>query len=309
MMNTRVVCVAMAFVLAAGPVMAQDETVEQLKKKIVELEKRLADLQELVDSFKELRPELEKQLHAKRLDRCQNNLSQLWKMQHNYMVTFGGSSKAMPRETGGAFWLKLSTITPPLIDGTLMDPVRGSIYECPEAKAVKIGTTTYRGPVADVNTLMDDDFVGCCGPGHHPDGVIVALKKSNEMVILKPADKDYKAALAGTIDDPDLEKKRKACRGLVENLGLALRNYEADLGADPPTGNANLVKALSVPGPKKLPYFEFVKGMLNADGEVLDPWGRPIVYRVVPGGAPGSVDLYSTGPDGKDDRGGGDDIK
>jgi hypothetical protein len=295
----------LAVLLTATAARAQEESVEQLKKKVADLEKRLAALQELVDSFQEIRPELERQLHLKRLTGCQNNLLQLWKMQHNYMVQFGGRTKSMPREAGGAFWLKLSQTTPPLIEPELMQ----SIYACPEVKGIKIGTTTYRGPVADVNTLKEADFVGCCGPGHHPDGAIVALKKSSEIVILKPADKEYKAALEGTVDDPEEEARRKSCRGLVENLRLALRNFEADNGADPPSGNANLVKALATPGPKKLPYFEFAKGMLNAEGEVLDPWGRPFVYRVIAGGGVGSVDLYSTGPDGKDDRGTGDDIK
>ncbi|SVD89989.1 uncharacterized protein METZ01_LOCUS442843, partial [marine metagenome] len=30
---------------------------------------------------------------------CANNLIQLWKMQHNYMVQYGGSHKLLPLET------------------------------------------------------------------------------------------------------------------------------------------------------------------------------------------------------------------
>ncbi len=92
-----------------------------------------------------------------------NNLSQLWKMQHNYMVNFGGSAKSMPSETGGQFWLKLTTVTPPLIDNTLKD-----IFACP-AKGVPppTGQTDYRGPSANVNTFADGDVVGACKPGCH----------------------------------------------------------------------------------------------------------------------------------------------
>jgi hypothetical protein len=42
-------------------------------------------------------------------------------------------------------------------------------------------------------------------------------------------------------------------------------------------------------------------------GKILDPWGRPYVY--APAQEPGGTfALHSTGPNGKDENGGGDDI-
>jgi hypothetical protein len=44
------------------------------------------------------------------------------------------------------------------------------------------------------------------------------------------------------------------------------------------------------------------------DGTPLDPWNRPLIYRV-PGELSGNdYDLYSMGPNGLDEGGGGDDI-
>ncbi len=42
-------------------------------------------------------------------------------------------------------------------------------------------------------------------------------------------------------------------------------------------------------------------------GEVIDAWGNPLFYRS-PGSKAAKFDLYSAGPNGKDDCGAGDDI-
>jgi len=41
------------------------------------------------------------------------------------------------------------------------------------------------------------------------------------------------------------------------------------------------------------------------DDNPIDPWGNPFVYRLTP---TGGFQVYSTGPNGVDDRGVGDDI-
>ncbi len=122
------------------------------------------------------------------------------------------------------------------------------------------------------------------------------------------------ADVVGSSDDD-----RKLCRHFIDNLTQATKNYELDQNAYPASGNASLVKALQTAGPKKLPYFEFPKECLNKKGEVLDPWGSPFVYRNNAVKYPGnhgdatahnktSFDIYSFGPDGKDNGGGGDDV-
>ena len=42
--------------------------------------------------------------------------------------------------------------------------------------------------------------------------------------------------------------------------------------------------------------------------QVVDPWGRPLVYRFPASTKEKMFDLYSTGPNGVDEMGGGDDI-
>lgn len=122
-----------------------------------------------------------------------------------------------------------------------------------------------------------------------------------------------------TVEDASQKGKRASCQHLLDNLTQATKIYEADWGTYPPSGSANLAKALSSLGPKKLQYFEFRKGDLNEKGEILDPWSNPIVYRNHrvnwPGNQndpdahnPQSFDLYSFGPDGEDDKGKKDDV-
>ncbi|MDP6959279.1 MAG: hypothetical protein QF645_10760 [Planctomycetota bacterium] len=100
---------------------------------------------------------------------CVNNLSQLWKMQHNYSVQFGGPRKRFPEETGGKFWLKLSDPKTRLIA-----PELSGIYTCPlRLEAGEGGNsmpevkTNYRGPARNVNQYSEDDPVGADRKTNH----------------------------------------------------------------------------------------------------------------------------------------------
>ena len=126
------------------------------------------------------------------------------------------------------------------------------------------------------------------------------------------------ASMLGTAEGQEKDKeKRAAGAALVGALTKAAEAYELDQAVYPTSGNANLVKALRSKEGKRLPYFEFAKNQLNDKGEVLDPWGHPFVYinntdKSAPKGwtphRKNSFDLYSFGPDGKDDQGKGDDV-
>ena len=91
--------------------------------------------------------------------------------------------------------------------------------------------------------------------------------------------------------------------------------YQGDVGVYPPTGNAELVKALTDGGANNSdwlgPYMEFKQDEMK-DGEAIDSWGQPYIYTSINGGSPThrprSYDLYSIGPNGQDDDGAGDDI-
>ena len=99
-----------------------------------------------------------------RVTNCANNLSQLWKMQANYMVQHGGSHKLLPPETGGRFWLRLSDPEIELIDSTLWE-----IYACPLTNSASSGVTDYRGPSSNVNKYRDGYPVGADKIYNHSD--------------------------------------------------------------------------------------------------------------------------------------------
>lgn len=103
-----------------------------------------------------------------------------------------------------------------------------------------------------------------------------------------------------------------SCKRLVEGLIHAVQAHDDHLGTYPPSGNRGLVEALSRKKPDGAPYFAFA---LDAEGRVIDPWGRPLLYvNNVDGSAPAGwprfepYAVYSTGPDGRDDQGKGDDV-
>jgi prepilin-type N-terminal cleavage/methylation domain-containing protein len=111
-----------------------------------------------------LLPAIAAAIYNAKVTKCGNNLSQLFKMQANYRAQYGRGD--LPTETGGAFWLKLNTTTPPLIDNTLRE-----IYAC-SAKGMPpaVGTTDYRGPAVNANTVADGDPLGADKVGNHKPG-------------------------------------------------------------------------------------------------------------------------------------------
>ena len=84
----------------------------------------------------------------------------------------------------------------------------------------------------------------------------------------------------------------------AQDLSAALKAYETDFGAYPPPGCAQFVRALRV-------SFEFPMEQVSPAGELLDRWGRPCIWEHP---APGAGRLYSCGPNGRDERGKGDDV-
>ena len=100
----------------------------------------------------------------------------------------------------------------------------------------------------------------------------------------------------------------------VSSLDTAIVMYQGDIGDYPASDNEDLVSALQDdPGNVNWdgPYMEFKHDEVK-DGQLLDPWGNPYVYISANGGSPEhhqkTYDLYSYGPNGKDDAGTGDDI-
>jgi len=100
----------------------------------------------------------------------------------------------------------------------------------------------------------------------------------------------------------------KAAIGRNGPIAKAVENYKWDMGKYPDT-DEGLEALFKNPGGEDEKYKgPYLDGVFE---ELKDPWGTPFEYR-----SPGEVnetsyDLYSRGPDGKDDGGkeGSDDIK
>ena len=98
------------------------------------------------------------------------------------------------------------------------------------------------------------------------------------------------------------------CRKMIIGIMVAVQRYDDQNGSYPASGAEALVHTLGEPGPDGGPYLAFPNG-LN------DPWGNPWIYvNNVDGTAPegwGQFEpyaVYSFGPNGKDEKGEGDDI-
>jgi hypothetical protein len=127
------------------------------------------------------------------LSLCQNNLSQLWKMENVYMSQFGGRMKKMPEATGKEFWLALAKTQPPLIDETMFE-----MFVCPgSGHEAKAGFCSYRGPAVTVSRLADGDAIGMCDDEAHGDAAVV-LRKSGAAVVVPRNDPEYEKALETT---------------------------------------------------------------------------------------------------------------
>ncbi len=96
-------------------------------------------------------------------------------------------------------------------------------------------------------------------------------------------------------------------RNEINQLIASLEMYSEDWGTYPPDdgaptyGSASLIAALSGGGYATWPPF-----VISEDGDLLDPWGKPYVYRngsttTIQGEAQGlGFNIYSEGPPGED---------
>jgi uncharacterized protein CbrC (UPF0167 family) len=85
----------------------------------------------------------------------------------------------------------------------------------------------------------------------------------------------------------------------------SLRDYHADHGSYPASSNKQLVKALKTKRKNgNAPYYSFRPETIS-EGIFVDSWKRPLIYR----STGETALLYSTGSNGIDDGGLGDDIR
>jgi type II secretory pathway pseudopilin PulG len=93
----------------------------------------------------------------------------------------------------------------------------------------------------------------------------------------------------------------------IRALLAVTRTYKKVNQSYPQAGNAQLVEQLSQThireSERKRPYFNFDPNRVK-NGLFVDPWSRPYIYQVGNSG----IKIYSLGPNGRDESGGGDDI-
>ncbi|HWA98700.1 MAG TPA: type II secretion system protein GspG, partial [Pirellulales bacterium] len=90
---------------------------------------------------------------------------------------------------------------------------------------------------------------------------------------------------------------------LLDTIKQALRQYMDDRATYPESGIENLLKAL---GPEGTGTLALAAGQTDRLGRIVDGWGRPLVYKRT---EEGGFRLYSVGPNGRDEDGGGDDVQ
>jgi general secretion pathway protein G len=95
------------------------------------------------------------------------------------------------------------------------------------------------------------------------------------------------------------DAKKKAALAQVSNFRTCLDTFEVDNGRFP-TAEEGLQALVTNPG--NLPDWK-----QSMDKVPVDPWGHPYVYKPNPDGS--GYEIYSCGPNGQDEGGGGDDIK
>jgi general secretion pathway protein G len=97
----------------------------------------------------------------------------------------------------------------------------------------------------------------------------------------------------------------------VQDLYIALRTYWRNNGRYPPSGKRNLLIYLDGDpknGGSSEVYYLFKPDSRVQSNSFLDPWGRPYLYRA-PAQKVGEPMVWSAGPDGKNQRGKGDDVE
>jgi hypothetical protein len=249
----------------------------------------------------------------------------------------------MPSDTGQDFWLALSRTRPPLVNRKMGEKV----YQCPYRDMDgEWGSCDYRGPAKNVDgydwgdpvgaDLVNNHGVGDGGNVIRKSGHVETVSVNNELWMLASVktsvnsakDKDRIAALEKQV--ADLEKKAKElecalanqdkvriCRDMLDELSMACKAYHFDFTFYPPTGNKNMIQRLAAKGPRNMEYYDVKGNVIIKQGELMDPWGSQVIYinntdNTAPKGwvphNTKAVDIYSYGPNGKDDKGGGDDI-
>jgi hypothetical protein len=81
----------------------------------------------------------------------------------------------------------------------------------------------------------------------------------------------------------------------IENMSRAIRQYGQMFGGNPVGTNPEFARELGGDNPKHINFISTDSGMrLDADGELVDPWGTPYFFHQISGD---DTEVRSAGPD------------
>ena len=81
----------------------------------------------------------------------------------------------------------------------------------------------------------------------------------------------------------------------IENMSRAIRQYGQMFGGNPVGTNPEFARELGGDNPKHINFISTDSGMrLDADGELVDPWGTPYFFHQISGS---EMEIHSAGPD------------
>jgi hypothetical protein len=84
---------------------------------------------------------------------------------------------------------------------------------------------------------------------------------------------------------------------VLENVSRAIRQYGEMFGGNPVGTNLEITRALAGDNPKQVNFLNPDDGLrVNADGELVDPWGTPYFFHQLSGT---EMEIHSAGPDKK----------
>jgi hypothetical protein len=81
---------------------------------------------------------------------------------------------------------------------------------------------------------------------------------------------------------------------ILENMRTTIRQYGARYGGNPVGNNSEITSALSGDNPKQINFLKQDGNRLNANGELVDPWGSPYFFHQISGQ---EMEIRSAGPD------------
>ncbi|MBI2930224.1 MAG: hypothetical protein HYY16_01115 [Planctomycetes bacterium] len=113
--------------------------------------------------------------------------------------------------------------------------------------------------------------------------------------------------------------QEERCRRAIKDLCDAIDLFCRERGCYPEEGAPGLARCLSERSLNRRPFYMFEPDQRDTQGQAIDPWGRPLHFKVHAPNFPGNkddrkaknkkaFDLSSFGPNGRDDDGAGDDI-